>query len=334
MRDIRRNMRILVTGGCGFIGSNFIRCLIKKRPQYKILNLDKLTYAGNIENLRDIQGYKNYSFVKGDICDKGLVTKVLKGCDCLINFAACTHVDRSISDASEFVRTNIYGTYSLLEAARKLKLKLFLQISTDEVYGSVVKGRSKETDPLFPNSPYSATKASADHLARSYYVTHKVPVIITRTSNNYGPFQYPEKIMPLFITNLIEGKKVPLYGDGLNMRDWIFVLDNCLAIDTVMHKGKIGEVYNIGIGNEITNIQLTKKILGLMNMPDSYIKYVADRPGHDRRYALDNSKIKALGWRPEYSFDNAIKATLNWYKNNQSWWKKIKPRPADGGVVS
>lgn len=321
---MRKLRRILVTGGAGFIGSNFIRHILKKYPGCKIINLDKLTYAGNLENLLDVKGNRNYTFVKGDICDKKLVEKLLAKCDCLINFAAATHVDRSIKDASDFIQTNIFGTYTLLEAARQTRLKLFIHISTDEVYGSVEKGRSKEADPLRPNSPYSASKAAADHLVRSYYVTYKLAVIITRSSNNFGPCQYPEKVIPLFITNLLEGKKVPLYGDGLNKRDWIFVWDNCSAIDTVAHRGKIGEVYNIGIGNEISNIALTKKILKGMSMPESRIQYVKDRLGHDRRYALNIAKTKALGWMPRYTFEDGLKLTIDWYKSNLTWWEKLK----------
>ena len=317
-------MRLLVTGGAGFIGSNFIRHILKKYPGYSVTNLDKLTYAGNLENLSDIEKNKRYRFVKGDIANGALVSKVLSECDCLVNFAAATHVDRSISDASDFIKANIAGTYVLLEAARKHRVRKFLHISTDEVYGSIEKGRSQETDALFPNSPYSASKASADHLARAYHVTYNVPVLITRSSNNFGPYQYPEKVIPLFITHLLEGKKVPLYGDWMNKRDWIFVVDNCRAIDTVLHKGKIGEVYNIGVGNEIPNILLTKKILASMRKPESCISHVQDRPGHDRRYALNVRKLKALGWYPEFSFEKALALTIAWYTNNQKWWKRIK----------
>lgn len=317
-------MRLLVTGGAGFIGSNFIRHILKEYPGYSVTNLDKLTYAGNPENLSDIQKNKRYRFVKGDIADRVLVNKALSGCDSLINFAAATHVDRSIRDASDFIKTNINGTYVLLEAARKHKIKKFLHISTDEVYGSIEKGRSKETDALFPNSPYSASKASADHLVRAYYVTYKLPVLITRSSNNFGPYQYPEKVIPLFITHLLQGEKVPLYGDGMNKRDWIFVLDNCRAINMVLHRGKIGEVYNIGVGNEIPNILLTKKILTSMQKPESCIRYVEDRLGHDRRYALNVGKLKALGWYPEFSFEKALALTIAWYTNNRKWWKRIK----------
>ncbi len=317
-------MKLLVTGGAGFIGSNFIRYLLQKYPGYRIMNLDKLTYAGNPDNLADIKENKNYTFARGDICDKKTVEKCLSGCDCLVNFAAHTHVDRSIRDASDFLQTNIIGTHTLLEAARRLKIKLFLQISTDEVYGSLERGRSKESDSLLPNSPYSASKAAADHLVRSYFVTYRLPAIITRSANNYGPYQYPEKVIPLFITNLLEGERVPLYGDGLNKRDWTYVLDNCSAIDTVLHKGKMGDVYNIGIGSEIPNIVLTKKILKSMRMPQNRIQYVQDRPGHDRRYALNIDKLKSLGWKPRFSFDDGLELTIGWYKNNFGWWKKLK----------
>lgn len=318
---------ILVTGGAGFIGSNFIRYILNNYSSCRIVNLDKITYAGNQENLKDFEGNKNYSFVRGDICDSKLIAKVIKRCDCLLNFAAETHVDRSIRDASSFVETNVRGTFTLLEAAKRHGLKRFIQVSTDEVYGSVLKGKSRESDPLFPNSPYSASKAAGDHLARSYHVTYKLPVIITRSSNNFGPYQYPEKVIPLFITNLLENKKVPLYGDGLHRRDWLYVLDNCRAIDCVLHKGKIGEVYNIGIGREIPNIELTLRILKLMKVPGSFICPVKDRPGHDRRYALDCRKVRALGWSPKFSFSQGLGLTIDWYKENQRWWKRLK-RPS------
>lgn len=314
----------MVTGGAGFIGSNFIRYVLRKHPGYKVINLDKISYAGNPDNLLDVQGNKNYTFVKGDICNRKLVEKLLKKCRYVINFAAATHVDRSIKDGSDFIKTNVYGAYTLLEAARRAKLKLFIQISTDEVYGSVLKGKSRENDALMTNSPYSASKAAADHLVRAYQVTYKLPAVITRSSNNFGPFQYPEKVIPLFITNLLKGRKVPLYGDGLNRREWIFVLDNCLAIDIVLHKGKAGEIYNIGSGNELSNIVLTNKILRLMKKDDSFIQYVKDRPGHDRRYALDCAKLKSLGWRPRFSFNKALALTVDWYGNNPHWWKRLK----------
>ncbi|MCM8790662.1 MAG: dTDP-glucose 4,6-dehydratase [Candidatus Omnitrophica bacterium] len=315
--------RILVTGGAGFIGSNFIRYLLDKHPDYRIVNLDKLTYCGNLENLRDIEDNENYEFVKGDIADSFVVENLAKDCEVIINFAAESHVDRSIKDPSEFIRTNIFGTYTLLEAARKFGTRLFLQISTDEVYGSVEEGLSKETDPLEPNSPYSASKAGADLLARSYFVTFGVPVIITRSSNNFGPYQYPEKIIPLFITNLMAGKKVPLYADGMNIRDWLFVIDNCEAIDVVMHKGKPGEIYNIGAGGGITNIELTRMLLSILGKDESFIEYVKDRPGHDKRYALDVTKIKALGWRPRHKFRKALEETVAWYSGNRAWAERL-----------
>ena len=317
-------MKLLVTGGCGFIGSNFIRLMLKKYPAYKIVNLDKLTYCGNTDNLRDIESDKHYSFIKGDICDKKIVEKLIKDCDSVVNFAAESHVDRSISDASEFIRTNIHGVYTLLEAAKRHNIKRFIQISSDEVYGSIHKGSFKEDSPIMPNSPYSAAKAGGDHLAMAYYKTFKLPVIVTRSSNNFGPYQYPEKVIPLFITNLIENKKVPLYGDGMNVRDWLYVADNCSAIDLVLHKGKIGEVYNIGGSFEIPNIELTKIILKNLGKTDKMINYVPDRLGHDRRYSMDSSKVRKLGWKPSKSFDTAIKETINWYKANTTWWQKLK----------
>ena len=317
-------MKILVTGGCGFIGSNFIKQILKKYPAYKIVNLDKLTYCGNLDNLRDIEKDSRYTFIKGDICDKKIVDKAITGCGVVINFAAESHVDRSIEDASAFIRTNIQGVYVLLEAAKKHNIKRFIQISSDEVYGSIRKGSFKETSPLRPNSPYSAAKAGGDHLALAYYKTFKLPVILTRSSNNFGPYQYPEKVIPLFITNLLENKKVPLYGDGLNVRDWLYVADNCSAIDLVLHKGKIGEVYNIGGSFEIPNIELTKIILKNLGKTDKMIHYVTDRLGHDRRYSLDSAKVRKLGWKPSKSFDTAIKETINWYKANTTWWQKLK----------
>ncbi|MDO8603616.1 MAG: dTDP-glucose 4,6-dehydratase [Candidatus Omnitrophota bacterium] len=317
-------MKILVTGGCGFIGSNFIRQMLKKYPAYKIVNLDKLTYCGNPDNLRDMEGDKRYAFIKGDICDKKIVDKLIKGCDSVINFAAESHVDRSIEDASAFIRTNIQGVYALLEAAKKNKIKRFIQISTDETYGSITKGSFREDSPIRPNSPYSAAKAGGDHLAMAYYKTFKLPVIITRSSNNFGPYQYPEKVIPLFITNLLGNKKVPLYGDGMNVRDWLYVLDNCSAIDLVLHKGKIGEVYNISGSFEIPNIELTKIILKNLGKTDKMIHYVTDRLGHDRRYSLDSGKVRKLGWKPSKDFNIAIKETISWYKANTTWWQRLK----------
>ncbi len=317
-------MKILVTGGAGFIGSNFIRHILNKYPDYKITNLDKLTYAGNLDNLKDVEKNENYKFIKGDICDKELVNELMPNVDIVVHFAAETHVDRSIKDPTAFIETDVKGTFILLEAARKNNIKKFIHISTDEVYGQIEKGSFKETDILNPRNPYSASKAGADRLAYSFYCTYNMPIIITRSSNNYGPYQYPEKVMPLFITNLIENKKVPLYGDGLNVRDWIYVLDNVEAIDFIMNNGKLGEVYNIGGGNELTNIEMTKIILKEMNKDESFIEYVKDRLGHDKRYSLDCTKINKLGWRPRFDFNKVIKETINWYKNNEWWWKKIK----------
>jgi len=317
-------MKLLITGGCGFIGSNFIKYMFKKHPAYKIVNLDKLTYCGNPDNLRDIERDLRYTFIKGDICDKKAVESAIKSCDAVVNFAAETHVDRSIEDASAFIRTNIHGVYTLLESAKKHNIKKFIQISSDEVYGSIRKGSFKETSLLHPNSPYSAAKAGGDHLALSYYTTFKLPVIVTRSSNNFGPYQYPEKVIPLFITNLLANKSVPLYGDGLNVRDWLYVIDNCDAIDLILHKGKIGEIYNIGGSFEVPNIELTKIILKFLGKTDKMIHYVADRLGHDRRYSLDSAKIKKVGRKPSKSFDTAMKETINWYRANTSWWQKLK----------
>ncbi|MBU4343437.1 MAG: dTDP-glucose 4,6-dehydratase [Candidatus Omnitrophica bacterium] len=317
-------MKMLITGGCGFIGSNFVRYILKKHPSYKVINLDKLTYCGCKENLKDIEKDKRYKFVKGDICDEKIVGELIKGCDAILNFAAESHVDRSINDAKEFVRTNVEGVRVLLDAARKNKVKRVIQVSTDETYGSIQRGSFNETSLLHPNSPYAASKAAGDHLALAYYTTFKTPVIVTRSSNNFGPYQFPEKVIPLFITNLLENKKVPLYGDGLNVRDWLYVLDNCRAIDMILHKGKTGEIYNIGGEYEIPNIKLTRIILKLLNKTYNMIKYVPDRLGHDRRYSLDSTKIKRLGWKPAKDFNTAIRETIKWYENNMSWWKELK----------
>ncbi len=319
---------LLITGGAGFIGSNFIRYITRKYPEYKIINLDKLTYAGNLENLKDIEEKNhNYKFIKGDICDSNLIDEIFKfnNIDATVNFAAESHVDRSIEDPGVFIQTDVYGTYMLLEASKKYNTKTFLQISTDEVYGSIEKGSFTENDPLKPNSPYSASKTGAEMIVRSFYKTYKTPVIISRTSNNFGPYQYPEKLIPLFVTNLIDEKKVPLYGDGKNVRDWIYVEDNCVALDIILHKGKIGDVYNIGAGNEKPNIWITKKILKMLDKPESMIEPVIDRPGHDRRYSVDCAKIKTeLGWLPQNNFEQALEKTINWYVNNEDWWRPLK----------
>ena len=319
-------MRLLITGGCGFIGSNFIRLVLKKYKDVRVTNLDKLTYCGNPENLRDIAGDIRYSFVKGDICDKSLAADLVKESDAVVNFAAETHVDRSIKYPDEFLMTNIHGVKALLEASRKAGVSRFIQIGTDEVYGSVPKGFSREDDPLRPSSPYSATKAAGDLLALSYHATYGLPVVVVRSSNNFGPFQYPEKLIPLFVTNLIDGKKAPLYGDGLNARDWLFVEDNCEAIDLVLRSGKPGEIYNIGGGNCTTNLEITEKILSAMGKGPEALEHVKDRPGHDRRYALDSSKVKALGWAPRSDFDENVRRTVKWYIENKKWWRPLKDK--------
>ncbi len=320
-------MKLLITGGCGFIGSNFIRYILKKYPGYQVVNLDALTYAGNLENLKDIENDPRYKFVKGNICDKELADNLVKDADIIINFAAETHVDRSVLDAENFVRTNVLGTFNLLEAAKNNGNKRFHHISTDEVFGHLGPNDPafNENTPFNPRSPYSASKAASDHLANAYFTTYGLPVTISNCSNNYGPFMFPEKLMPLFITNLMEGKKVPVYGDGMQVRDWLFVDDHCEAIDLIIHKGKIGETYCVGGDSEKTNIEITKKIIELMEMGEDMIEYVKDRPGHDRRYAMNFSKIKnELGWEPKVSFEEGLQKMIEWYKNNEGWWRNIK----------
>jgi len=317
-------VKILVTGGAGFIGSNFVRHVLAAHPDDSVVNLDKLTYAGNPENLADLAAEPRYRFVKGDIGDAALVRDLMAGTDAVVHFAAETHVDRSNTDPDAFLRTNVTGTYTLLEAAREAKLGRFVAIGTDEVYGSVTRGASREVDPLNPSNPYSASKAAADLLARAYWITHRLPVIVTRSSNNFGPYQYPEKMIPLFVTNALEGKPLPLYGDGKNVRDWLYVEDNCAAVDLALRKGKDGEIYNIGGGNEVENIVITRQILRLAGKPESLITPVADRPGHDRRYALDSGKIKALGWKPAHLFPAALAKTVEWYRSHEAWWRPIK----------
>lgn len=325
-RERTAKVILLITGGAGFIGSNFIRYILRHHKNYKVINLDKLTYAGNLENLKDIEKDKRYRFVKGDILKaKGKWLKA-KGIDAIINFAAESHVDRSIIDSSDFIQTNVVGTQVLLDAAKEAKIKRYIQISTDEVYGSLGKtGYFTEKTPLSPNSPYSASKAAADMLVRAYCQTHKFPGIITRCSNNYGPYQFPEKFIPLMITNALEGKPLPVYGDGLNVRDWIYVEDHCAAIDAILHKGKNGEVYNIGGNSEKRNLDVVKKIIGIIGPIGPIISFVPDRKGHDRRYSIDSIKIKKeIGWRPEYNFDKGLEMTIDWYLKNKEWWKKIK----------
>lgn len=328
-------MRLLITGGCGFIGSNFLRYILSTHPEYKIINLDALTYAGNLESIKDISSFPNYTFIHGDITDFDLVTEVVSGVDGIINLAAETHVDRSILDSSIFVRTNVLGTQVLLDVAKVNKTQRFLQISTDEVYGSLgPTGRFTEESPLRPNSPYSASKAAADHLVMAYNHTYGLPALLCRPSNNFGPYQYPEKLIPLFIFKALEDRPVPLYGDGLNVRDWIYVEDCCRGIDMVFHRGREGEIYNIGGRNERSNIEITRLILKTLNKAESLISYVADRPGHDRRYALDSTKIeKGLGWRPIHDFEEAIKKTVYWYKENLDWCRKVLEREKYGEGV-
>lgn len=316
-------MRLLVTGGAGFIGSNFIRMMLEKYPGIEITNLDKLTYAGNLENLKDISN-PNYNFIQGDICDPDVVMQAMEGVDSVIHFAAESHVDRSIKDSSVFVITNVVGTNNLLKCAMDSDIKKFIHVSTDEVYGSIMEGSFTETDNLNPSSPYSSSKAGSDLLTMSYYNTYGLPVTITRCTNNFGPYQYPEKLIPLFITNLMDGKQVPVYGTGLNVRDWIYVEDHCSGIDFVMQHGKAGEVYNIGGGNELTNLEITHRILKALRKDESMIRYVEDRKGHDFRYSLDCSKLKEMGWKPKYDFDTALEATIQWYINSRWWWEPLK----------
>lgn len=323
-------MKLLVTGGAGFIGSCFVRHILNKYKDYEVINLDALTYAGNIENLDDVKNNANYKFVHGNICDKKLVRELVNEVDAVINFAAESHVDRSITGPEIFIETNVQGTLNLLQASKEANIQRFLQVSTDEVYGTLGKdGYFYETTPLAPNSPYSASKAGADLLVRAYYETYKMPVLNTRCSNNYGPYQYPEKLIPFFISKLLRGEKVPVYGDGMNVRDWLYVYDHCSAIDTVLHKGRVGEVYNIGGHNEKTNMEITHLILDAMGKDESSIEYVKDRLGHDRRYAICNDKIQnELGWKPSLTFEEGIKITIDWYLNNQDWMESIEAKKA------
>jgi len=320
-------MKILVTGGAGFIGSNFVRYMLEVHPDYEVVNLDLLTYAGNLENLADLEGRDNYRFVRGDIADSGLLDEIFaEGLDGVVNFAAESHVDRSIEDPGHFLSTNILGTQALLEAARRYQVDRFLQISTDEVYGSLGgEGAFTEESPLAPNSPYSASKASADLLCRAYWKTYDLPVVVTRCSNNYGPYQFPEKLIPLFITNALADEPLPVYGDGLYVRDWIYVRDHCSALDRALHDGRAGEVYNVGADAEKTNLEITQTILAKLDKDAGLVRHVKDRPGHDRRYAIDSSKIKTeLGWRPATPFPDGMADTIDWYLRNEPWWQKIK----------
>jgi dTDP-glucose 4,6-dehydratase len=318
-------VEVLVTGGAGFIGSNFVRHAIATHPDWRITTLDKLTYAGRLENLKEVLDHPRHEFVKGDIADPSVAAPLVRSSQIVVHFAAETHVDRSIMDAGEFITTDVYGTFVLLQAAREApRLRRFVQISTDEVYGNVASGSSRETDELLPRNPYSASKAGADRLAYSYWATYNVPVVITRASNNYGPNQFPEKIIPLFITNAFDDLPLPLYGDGQNERDWLHVSDHCTALDLLIASATPGEVYNIGGGNGVRNIELTHEILHLVGKPTTLIRPVADRPGHDRRYALDTSKLRALGWQPRIPFSQGLASTVSWYRDNESWWRPIK----------
>lgn len=320
-------MRILVTGGAGFIGSNFVRYQLRKHSGCRIVNLDSLTYAGNLENLAGLENDPRHEFVHGDICDAETVGGLLaRGIDAVVNFAAESHVDRSILSASEFVRTNVSGTLNLLESCRKHKVARYVQISTDEVYGSLgASGKFTEESPIAPNSPYAASKASADLLVRSYCKTHGFPGVITRCSNNYGPYQFPEKLIPLLISNAMAGMPLPIYGDGMQVRDWIHVVDHCAAIDAALHEGRVGEVYNVGASQELPNLQVVRLILQLLGKDESLITHVQDRPGHDRRYAIDSSKIeRELGWRPAIQFDAGIRETIDWYRSNATWVEHVR----------
>lgn len=325
-------MKILVTGGAGFIGSNLVRHLVTSYPQDHVINLDALTYCGCRESLDDLRDRPNHQFLQGDITDAALVNDLMEGVDAVLHLAAESHVDRSLSDPLAFVKTNVMGTQILLDAARRCKVQRFVHVSTDEVYGSLgPTGLFTEQTPLAPNSPYSASKAASDLMVRAAFETFGFPAMITRCSNNYGPYQFPEKLIPLFITNLMDGEQVPVYGDGLNVRDWLHVLDHNRAIDLVLRKGREGEVYNIGGNNERTNMQITRTILTQLGKPQSLIRYVQDRPGHDRRYAIDASKIREqLGWEPTYTFETGIAMTLDWYQAHEAWWRPLKARGLDG----
>ncbi|KKP96220.1 MAG: dTDP-glucose 4,6-dehydratase [Candidatus Moranbacteria bacterium GW2011_GWE1_36_7] len=320
-------MRLLITGGAGFIGSNFVHYILKKYPDYEVINLDALTYAGNLENLKNLENNPRHRFIKGDICDADLVDKLAKEVDIIVHFAAESHVDRSILDSAAFVRTNVIGTHTLLEAAKKAGNLRFHHVSTDEVFGSLGSQDApfSEVTPYDPRSPYSASKAGSDHLVRAYFHTHNLPVTISNCSNNYGPYHFPEKLIPLVITNLMEGKKIPIYGDGLQVRDWLHVEDHCRAIDAIIHKGKIGETYCVGGNSEKTNMDIVKTILEILCRDESWIEHVEDRKGHDKRYAINFDKIKnELGWQSQVAFEDGIKKTVQWFIENESWWKNIK----------
>ena len=316
---------VLVTGGAGFIGSNFVSYALDVHSDWQITTLDKLTYAGRLENLRDVMDSPRHRFVRGDVADASAVAPLVADSEIVVHFAAETHVDRSIHDAGDFIKTDVYGTFVLLDAARSAsRLRRFIQISTDEVYGTVPTGASKEADELRPRNPYAASKAGADRLAYSYWATYHVPVIITRASNNYGSRQFPEKLIPLFITNALDDRALPVYGDGQQVRDWLHVADHCRALDLLLERGKPGDVYNIGGGNEMKNLDVTHRILELLDKPASLVQPVTDRPGHDRRYRLDTEKLRGLGWEPQVGFDDGLRAVVDWYRDNEWWWRPIK----------
>lgn len=317
---------LLITGGAGFIGSNYVRYVLRHHPDLSVVVFDKLTYAGNLENLADVTGDPRYTFVQGDIADREAVAQALTAhnVDTVVNFAAESHVDRSILNPDAFIQTDVVGVYTLLDESRKHGVERFLQVSTDEVYGSIDEGEFAEGDPFEPNSPYAASKAGGELMVRAYHVTYGLNTGITRGSNTYGPYQYPEKLLPLFITNAIDDQPLPLYGDGMQVRDWLYVLDHCSAIDLVLHQGKPGEAYNVGGANERHNIDVIKQMLQVLGKPESLIRFVEDRPGHDRRYALTNAKLEALGWEPSFTFDAALEHTVRWYVENEDWWRRIK----------
>jgi dTDP-glucose 4,6-dehydratase len=316
--------KLLVTGGAGFIGSTFVRRLLARETDVEVIVLDKLTYAGNLENLSEVDSDPRYRFVRGDIGDDALVNELAASVHAIVNFAAESHVDRSIEGPDAFIQTDVHGTFVLLEAARRHRHDRYLQVSTDEVYGHVPSGSSSEADPIRPRSPYSASKAAGDLLVSAYHTTYGIPAMITRASNNFGPYQYPEKLVPLFITNAIDDEPLPLYGDGQQIRDWLFVDDHCDAISLVLASGKPGEIYNIGAGNELPNLELTRSILQLLDKPSTLVRHVADRAGHDRRYSVDSSKIRSLGWAPTHSFEEALRTTVDWYRDRQQWWRRLK----------
>ena len=326
-------MKILITGGSGFMGSNFIRYMINKYPNYKFINFDKLTYAGNLNNLKDIQNKKNYRFIKGDVCDLNFLCYLLRDVDCIFHFAAESHVDHSIGNSLEFTKTNTFGTHVLLEAARFCNVKKVIHISTDEVYGDILEGSFNEDDKLAPTNPYSASKAAAEMILQGYYKTYKIPLIQVRGCNNFGPYQYPEKIIPNFITQLLQNKKVPLHGNGSNIRSYIHVSDFCEAADIIFQKGRIGEKYNISADFEISNLELTRLILKELEKDESFIEFVEDRPFNDRRYSISTNKIKSLGWEPKITFKEGLKKTIDWYKNNKKWWEPLKKLKKDNNKI-